>query len=199
MRLILASQSAARRALLEAAHIQFEAIPAHIDEAAIKAAERQRGSSAEVIAHRLAHDKAETIARANPDALVIGSDQVLECADGTLLDKPQTIDRLKSQLALLAGTTHQLHAAAVIIGQGRLLWSGIETVRLTMRPLAEADIATYVQQCDPSVLHCVGGYQIEGYGVTLFDQIEGSYFAILGLPLLPLLTALRTLTPTARP
>ncbi len=187
MTLILASTSATRRALLSAAGIAHEAIAPGVDETAAKAALADLGGRA--LADALAELKAIKISRRHPDALVVGCDQTLERDDGMVFDKPG--DAFADQLRALAGRTHRLHAAAVVAVDGVAVWRHIETATLTMRALSEAFIADYVAHEGAAVAGCVGGYRIEGRGVQLFDRVEGSHFAILGLPMLPLLGWLR--------
>ena len=189
MTIVLASQSAARRAMLDAAGIRYEAVTARIDEAAARDALRAAGHGARDLTDSLAELKAARVAPSRPDAIVIGCDQTLERDDGVMFDKPG--DDLADQLHALSGRVHRLHSAAVAVEQGRPVWRHVETVTLTMRVLSASFIATYVETEGPHVAGCVGGYRIEGPGIHLFSHIRGSHFAILGLPLLPLLTWLR--------
>ncbi|MEA3049886.1 MAG: nucleoside triphosphate pyrophosphatase [Sphingomonadales bacterium] len=190
MKLLLASRSAARRAMLEAAGIPFEAVEAELDEEAGKAGLWGAGFDARGVAEELAQLKALSV-RAGPGDLVLGCDQTLERADGTLLSKPASRDEARGQLESLCGATHQLHSAAVIAEGGAGVWWGCETVSLTMRSFSDAFLDAYLDSEWEHVRWSVGGYRIEGPGVQLFDRIEGSHFAILGLPLLPLLAYLR--------
>ena len=188
MRLILASKSAARRAMLNEAGVSFEAVSAEIDEEAVKL--KLHGFAAQDMAAALAEAKALTL-RSISDALILGCDQTLQCESGEMLHKPESLDELATQLHMLSGTTHQLHSAAVVVENGVIVWRATESVSLRMRALSDAFIASYVRDYGADVMNCVGGYQIEGVGVQLFEQIEGSHFAILGLPLLRLLGYLR--------
>lgn len=190
MKLVLASRSAARRHMLEAAGLAFEVRTGAGDEEAAKRRLRGEGLEAHPLALALAEYKASD-APAGAGELVLGADQTLECDDGTMLDKPDTPETLARQLHRLAGRTHFLHSAAAIVESGRLVWSEAQSVALTMRPLGESFIASYVEREYEAVRFNVGGYRIEGPGVQLFERIEGSHFAILGLPLLPLLGYLR--------
>jgi septum formation protein len=190
MKLLLASKSAARRAMLGAAGVPFEAVEAELDEAAAKAGLWSAGFDARGVAEELAQLKALS-AQAAPGDLVLGSDQTLEMDDGTLLGKPASRDEARRQLLALAGATHKLHSAAVIVEAGQAVWWASETVELTMRPLGDAYIETYLDAEWEQIRWSVGGYRIEGPGAQLFDRIEGSHFAILGMPLLPLLAYLR--------
>ena len=190
MRLLLASKSATRRQMLEAAGVPFEAVDTAADEDDAKSRLRAEGLGALDLALALAEAKALS-ANVSAGELVLGADQTLECEDGTMLDKPRSPEELAGQLRRLAGRTHFLHAAGVLVESGRTVWSEAQSVAMTLRPLSDAFIATYVAQEYPDVRFNVGGYRIEGSGVQLFDRIEGSHFAILGLPLLPLLDYLR--------
>lgn len=190
MRLLLASKSAARRAMLEAAGIPFEAVEAELDEAAAKAGLWGAGFDARGVAEELAQLKALSVVAGEGD-LVLGSDQTLERDDGTLLGKPQSREEARGQLLSLAGGTHRLHSAAVIVENGQAVWSVIETVELTMRSLGDAFLEAYLDREWEQIRWSVGGYRIEGPGAQLFERINGSHFAILGMPLLPLLAYLR--------
>lgn len=190
MKLLLASRSAARRAMLEAAAIPFEAVAADVDEDAAKAGLEGAGFDPRGIAEELAQLKALSVGNAG-GALVLGSDQTLELADGNMLSKPASRAEAFRQLRMLSGTTHYLHAAAVIAEQGEAVWFHCETVEMTMRPISDAFLESYLDHEYEQIRWSVGGYRIEGSGVQLFDRIQGSHFAILGMPLLPLLSYLR--------
>ena len=190
MRLLLASKSAARRAMLEAAGVPFEPVEAELDEEAAKAGLESAGFDAIGVAEELAQLKALSV-EAGADALVLGCDQVLEREDGSILSKPASRDDLLRQLRSLSGATHRLHSAAVVCENGEAKWWAIESASLTMRPLGDAFLRDYLDREWEHVRWNVGGYRIEGPGVLLFEKIEGSHFAILGLPLLPLLAYLR--------
>ncbi|WP_205599546.1 Maf family protein [Sandarakinorhabdus rubra] len=191
MMLVLASQSAARRAMLTAAGVPHEALPAHVDEDGLTTALQAEGASPERIADALAELKALKISRQHPGALVLGADSVVVTADGALLAKPETRPRAEAQLRSLAGSTHQLISAAVICEGGRPVWRSAGAARLTMRALSEAFITAYLDREGTDVLGCVGCYRIEGLGAQLFSRIEGDQFVIRGLPLLPVLDYLR--------
>lgn len=189
--LILASQSPTRRRMLASAGVPHKAVSPAVDEEKAKAKLRSDGYGASDLALALALAKALSISAKRPDALVLGADQTLECDDGSIIDKAPDRAALIKQLGRLSGKTHQLHAAAVLARKGVIVWKQTETVRLTMRPLSKAFILDYVEGEGDGLLGCVGGYRIEGRGSQLFSAIEGGQFAIMGLPLLPLLDRLR--------
>lgn len=190
--LVLASQSAGRRALLAAAGVPHEAQAAGVDEEAAKESLLAGGIGARDLADALAELKALKLSARRPGDLVLGCDQTLVIDDGGRFDKARDLAELAGQLRQLSGRTHRLHSAMVIAEGGRAVWRHLETVRLTMRPLSDAFIADYLATEGEALLGCVGGYRIEGRGAQLFARIEGSHFAIIGLPLLPLLDYLRT-------
>lgn len=189
--IVLASQSASRRALLEAAQVPFEALSPGVDEEAAKEALRADGLDARQLADALAELKALRVSRRVPGGLVLGCDQTLSLDDGTMIDK--AVDRADAEhiLKLLSGGVHHLHSAAVIALNGEPIWRHIERVRMTVRPLSEAFITSYLDGDWEHCRWCVGCYRIEGPGAQLFAKVEGSQFAIQGLPLLPLLDFLR--------
>jgi septum formation protein len=176
--------------MLEAAGVRFEPVEAELDEDAAKAGLQGAGFDPVGVAEELAQLKALSVAAGDGD-LVLGCDQVLEQADGTILSKPTSREELRSQLKSLSGTTHKLHSAAVICEEGEARWWGLETATLTMRMLSDAFLDSYLEREWEHVRWNVGGYRIEGPGGQLFERIEGSHFAILGLPLLSLLAYLR--------
>ncbi|HEX8485162.1 nucleoside triphosphate pyrophosphatase [Sphingomonas sp.] len=188
--IVLASQSASRRAMLAAAGVSFEAQAAGVDEDAAKNA--LAGLSARDLADALAELKAVKVSMRRPEMLVLGSDSVVVLADGTLLDKP--VDRAEAarHLTAISGATHDLWSAAVIAEGGRAAWRHVERARMRVRTLSPAFIETYLDAEWPAIAGCVGCYRIEGPGAQLFDSIEGSQFTVLGLPLLPVLGYLRT-------
>jgi len=190
MKLLLASRSEARRRMLEAAGVPFEAAEAELDEEAAKAGLEAAGFDPRGVAEELAQLKALSVAAADED-LVIGADQTLERDDGTMLSKPSSRAEALDQLRSLSGRTHTLHSAAVVVENGEGVWWHSETVELTMRTLGRAFLEDYLEREYEAVRWSVGGYRIEGRGVQLFERIEGSHFAVLGLPLLPLLGYLR--------
>ena len=189
-RLVLASGSASRRALLAAAGLAFTVQPAAVDEDAIKQRARRDGIGPDKAALRLAGSKAGAIATQDTDALVIGADQILVC-DGTWFDKPASVAAAREQLLALRGRTHTL-VTAVLCQQGsRQLWSHVAMPRLTMRAFSDAFLDAYLEAEGTFLTTTVGAYRLEGLGVHLFSAIEGEHAAILGLPLLELLTFLR--------
>ncbi|CAD7338421.1 Maf-like protein [Sphingomonadales bacterium 56] len=189
--IVLASQSASRRALLQAAGVPFEALSPGVDEEAAKEALRADGLGARALADALAELKALRISRRVPGGLILGCDQTLSLDDGSMIDK--AVDRADAEriLRLLSGRVHHLHSAAVIVLNGEPIWRHIERVRVTVRPLSDSFIAKYLDEEWEQCRWCVGNYRIEGPGVQLFSKVEGSQFAIQGLPLLPLLDFLR--------
>jgi septum formation protein len=176
--------------MLEAAGVPYEAVSPDFDEDAAKAELSLQVLGAAALADALAERKALAVS-AEAGQLVLGSDQTLELHDGKMLSKPRSPDDLVEQLHLLSGTTHRLHSAAVVADQGRPVWRAVETVAMTVRPLSEDFIRGYVEREYETVRWSVGGYHVEGGGVHLFDSIEGSHFAVLGMSLLPLLGFLR--------
>ncbi|MGF7148328.1 septum formation protein [Sphingomonas zeicaulis] len=192
MTLVLASQSAGRRAMLEAAGVPHEAMAAGVDEETAKDSLRAGGIAPRDLADALAELKALRLSQRIPGALVLGCDQVLALDDGRMLDKPTDRDAAAAQLALLSGRTHSLFSAAVIAENGRAVWRFVDRAKLTMRPLGPMSIEAYLDAEYAHAAGCVGCYRIEGRGVQLFSRIEGSQFTIIGMPLLPLLDYLRT-------
>ncbi|WEK44503.1 MAG: Maf family protein [Candidatus Sphingomonas colombiensis] len=189
MKLILASQSASRRAMLEAAGVPFTAQPAYVDEAAAKAA--LAGRPPRDLADALAELKALKVSQRDPQALVLGSDSLAVLEDGTILDKPETREQAAEHLTLMSGKRHDLVSAAVIAEAGRPVWRQVDRARMFVRPLTPAFIEAYLDVEWPAIAGCVGCYRVEGPGVQLFSRIEGSQFTVLGMPLLPVLSYLR--------
>jgi septum formation protein len=189
-RLVLASASTARRALLEGAGLRFEALPAAVDEAAIKESAQAEGIPPADAALMLADAKAERIARRDPEALVIGCDQLLVC-DGRWYDKPPDLPAARAQLQALRGRQHELVTAIVCHRNGGRAWQHVAVPRLTMRDFSDAFLDDYLALEGEAVLGSVGAYRLEGPGIQLFARVQGDQAAILGLPLLELLGFLR--------
>ena len=190
-RLVLASSSAVRARLLANAGLEVAVDPATIDEAVIKADCRKNRRDAAECAQLLAEAKAQDVARRHPGVLVIGADQMLEC-DGRWFDKPKDRDDATAQLEALKGRQHTLITAIAVIRDSAVLWQHLQRSYLTMRQFSAAFLDRYLATMGQRILATVGGYELEGLGAQLMAQIEGDYFAILGLPLLPLLAFLRT-------
>lgn len=190
--LILASGSAARRAMLLAAGLSFEAKPADVDEEAITSAMASESDHAEAadIARVLAREKARSISLVRPDAVVIGSDQVL-AAGRRKFAKAKSLGEARQTLEALRGRSHELVSGVALAQNGEILWEAIDSAELKMRNLSDAFLDEYLQRVGNRILGSVGCYEIEGPGVQLFETIEGDIFTILGMPLLPLLGELR--------
>lgn len=186
--LLLASTSATRRGLLESAGLPVETQSPGVDERAL---EREFGAAdPATIAARLARAKAEAVARRHPGRVVLGADQVLDL-DGAALSKPADRAAALHQLARLAGRAHRLHSAFALAVNGAVVHEGLDGARLLMRPLGPEALALYLDLVGDEVWASVGVYRIEGLGLHLFEQVEGQHATILGLPLLPVLAALR--------
>lgn len=190
MKLVLASQSASRRAMLAAAGVPFEAVAAGVDEDAAKQA--LAGAAPRDLAVALAELKAVRISAREPDALALGSDSLVVLEDGAVLDKPASREEAEDHLASMSGRVHDLWSAAVIAEGGRPVWRHVERARMHVRALSYSFIKGYLDSEWPAISGCVGCYRLEGPGVQLFHRIEGSHFTVLGLPLLPVLDYLRT-------
>lgn len=191
MTLILASNSASRKAMLTAAGVPFSAETSGADEDAAKAALAANGTSPRDTADALAELKAVRVSMRHPDALVLGSDSLVALDDGGLLDKPATRADAARHLRMMSGRTHRLISAAVIAEGGRPVWRHVDTARMHVRTLSDAFIDTYLDTEWPAIAGCVGCYRIEGPGAQLFARIDGSQFTVLGMPLLPVLDFLR--------
>jgi septum formation protein len=188
--LVLASASSSRAAVLRQAGLAIRQDPAGVDEEAVKQSLRAEGADAAHVATALADLKAQQVSRRHPDAFVIGADQMLEC-NGVWFDKPPDIDHARAHLMSLRGRTHELITAAVVVRSGARLWQHVDRAALTMRPFSDAFIEHYLQAAGDEVCSTVGAYRLEGTGAQLFSRVEGDFFTILGLPLLPLLDILR--------
>ncbi|MDP1554970.1 MAG: Maf family protein [Hyphomonas sp.] len=185
----LASGSASRRALLTAAGVTAESATPNVDEESYRTALRADGVPVRDQAMQLAELKAVRVSQARP-GLVIGGDQMLALGEEAF-DKPRDLAEAKRHLIRLSGKSHTLETAIVVCEDGRPVWRHLARPKLTMRPLTPEFIDDYVDRCGESLLSTVGAYQLEGLGAQLFSRIDGDYFSILGLPLLPLLDYLR--------
>ncbi len=187
--LLLASASPFRRRLLDAAGVPFRVVPADVDESVLK-----RGLAGTVgpegLAEALAAAKAEAVSARHPGDLVIGADQVLALGD-ELFGKPADLAAARAQLERLRGRTHRLLSAVALAQGGRVVWAKVESASLTMRDFSASFLDEYVAGRGERLLATAGAYEIEGLGIQLFDKVEGDYFTIIGLPLLPLLAELR--------
>lgn len=190
MELILASQSASRRALLEGAGLRFHALPAAVDEATLKESARAEGMDVADTATMLADAKAARIARKHPEAVIIGADQILVC-EGEWFDKPEDVEAARRHLQRLRNRAHELVTSVVVWREGERAWHHIARPRLAMRDFSDAFLDDYLAREGAFVTQSVGAYRLEGLGVQLMRDIRGEHSAILGLPLLPLLAYLR--------
>jgi septum formation protein len=188
--IVLASASTTRLDMLRAAGVGVASDPAAIDEAQAKRALKAAGADTAAAAESLAELKAQRVSRRHPTALVIGADQILDC-ENRWFDKPRTRGEARDQLLALRGRAHELVSAAVVVRNGSRLWHHVDRARLAMRPFSDAFLDWYIVAAGDGLLDTVGGYRVEGVGAQLFHRIEGDYFTILGLPLLPLLDFLR--------
>lgn len=191
-RLILASKSASRRALMTGAGLDYEAVTANIDERAVEEPLLARGAHPDEVARGLAEAKALAVSEQHPDAFVIGSDQTLSLGE-RIFHKPRNMAEAADHIRAFSGQTHHLNCGVAIARNGNVEWSDVSIARMTMRPISEAFLSRYLDLSGEGILQSVGAYQFEGPGVQLFDRIEGDYFTILGLPMLTLLAGLRTL------
>lgn len=191
--LILASGSRARRDMMERSGLSFKVVPSQVDEAAVRDAMQASAgvvTSPCEVAELLARAKALDVSRNFPSAVVIGADQVLSIGSDTL-KKPRDRNEARATLAQLRGRTHELHSAVAIAEAGSVAWSASDTARLTMRNFTDEFVEYYLRREGDAVLEAVGAFRLEAIGVQLFEQIEGDYFTILGLPLLKLMAQLR--------
>jgi septum formation protein len=190
--LILASASAARRDLLQAAGLDFRVQPSSVDEPAIRLELQRRPETLTParVAEQLAFAKARQVSGENRHSLVIGADQVLAVGDG-MLSKPRSMAEARDMLLELRGRTHHLYTSVALAASGEVSWTHSETAALTMRQFSPAFLDDYLARCGARACNSPGAYEIESLGIQLFERIEGDYFAILGLPLVPLLGELR--------
>ena len=189
-KIILASGSPFRKAMLVNAGVAIEAVPADVDERALEAP--LQGVAPEDVAAILAEAKATEVSERKPGALVLGCDQTLSLGD-EVFHKPADMEGARRHLLALSGKTHQLNSAAVLVRNGKVFWRHVGIANLTMRKLDPAFIGRHLARVGAKALSSVGAYQIEGEGIQLFEKIEGDYFTIVGLPLLPVLAELRSL------
>lgn len=193
-KLILASASTVRQTLLRNAGLAFEAVDSRADEDAIKAGfaegDLERDAATDALALKLAEEKALAVSARFPGALVIGADQILSCM-GKRYDKPKSMAEARANLIEFRGRPHILHSGLVLVKDGGIAWRHSARATLTMRDFSDAFLDHYLAEVGSMVMKSVGCYQLEGPGVQLFEKIEGDYFSILGLPLLPLLAELR--------
>lgn len=185
-RLILASKSAARRAVLTEAGVPFTVHVADVDEDALKTP----GVDPVELAVELARAKALAVSRHDAEAWVLGADQTL-AFDGGLVSKAPTLAAARERLIAMRGRTHQLHSGAALARNGQVVWSGVDTVEMRMRDFSDAFLDSYLAAEGEALLTCVGSYRLEGLGSQLFEAVEGDYFTVLGLPLWPVLAELR--------
>lgn len=189
-KLILASKSPFRAALLKNAGIIFSMESADIDERAVEAPLYLSGATPEEVAQILAEAKAIAVSEKNPNSVVIGCDQTLSLGDD-IFHKPVDMEAARRQLLAFSGKTHQLNSAVVLVKNGVPLWRHVSVARMSMRALSPEFVGRYLGKVGDIALSSVGAYQVEGVGIQLFEKIEGDYFTIVGLPLLPLLAELR--------
>jgi septum formation protein len=187
-KLVLASGSAGRRALMTAAGLRFTVQPASVNEVAVKRAMQNEGAAPDAVALILAAEKARSVSA--PGAVVIGADQILVC-NGEWYDKPGNLDGVMEHLLRLRGRPHTLHTAVCCWQDGKPLWKEVSRSELTMREFSTSFLETYLEHEGEACQDCVGAYRFEGLGVHLFERVEGEQAAILGLPMLPLLGFLR--------
>jgi len=192
MSLILASNSASRRAMLAGAGVEFEPIPAGLDERALEQELAHAGANPAAVALALAEAKARAVSRQWPGRLVLGGDSLVEVG-GQRFDKPLSREQAAAHLAFFSGQTMQMHSSAALVRDEDLLWHHGQSARLRVRRLSGQFITDYLDCEWPGVADCVGVFRIEGLGVQLFEAIEGDHFTVLGMPLLAVLGGLRAL------
>lgn len=190
MEVVLASESASRARMLRDAGLTFKIVPAYVDEDSVKKSLKAENADALNAAETLAELKAVKVSNQHAAALVVGADTILDFK-GTWFDKPVDLDHAKAHLMTLRGQTHHLATAVVIALGGKRIWHARDRSELTMRHFSDDFIEKYIETVGTGILTSVGAYQLEGYGAHLFERINGDFFSILGLPLLPLLSFLR--------
>ena len=188
--LVLASAASVRAAMLRAAGLSFTIQPARVDEGAVKDAMRAEDPEGRETARALAMLKARRVSAGAPGAFVIGADQLLVCGD-EWFDKPVDVEDARGQLKRLRGRRHTLVTAVSVVRDEAEIWGEVVCPQLTMRPFSDAFLERYLEWAGDGILACVGGYEAEGLGAQLLAEIEGEWFAVLGLPLMPLLAFLR--------
>lgn len=187
-RLILASKSAARRAMLADAGVSFSVQATDVDEDAVKATHDPADAAG--LAVELARVKALAVSRHDADAWVLGADQTL-AFDGGLVSKAPSLEAARDRLMAMRGRVHHLHSGAALARNGQIVWSGVDTATMRVRDFSPAFLDAYLAAEGEGLLHCVGSYRLEGMGSQLFEAVEGDYFTVLGLPLWPVLAELR--------
>jgi septum formation protein len=187
-RLILASKSAARRAMLDGAGVPFSVQVADVDEDAVKAVHDPADAAG--LAVELARIKALAVSRHDTDAWVLGADQTL-AFDGGLISKARSLDEARARLSAMRGKPHALHSGAALARNGQIVWSGVDTALMQVRTFSDAFLDAYLAAEGEGLLSSVGSYKLEGVGSQLFDSIDGDYFTVLGMPLWPVLAELR--------
>lgn len=187
-RLMLASKSAARRAMLDGAGVPFSVEVADVDEAAVKAAHDPADAAG--LAEELARVKALAVSRRDPEAWVLGADQTL-AFDGGLVSKAGSAAEARARLSSMRGRTHHLHSGAALARNGQVVWSGVDTAAMRVRDFSDAFLDAYLAAEGEALLACVGSYRLEGMGAQLFEAVDGDYFTVLGMPLWPVLAELR--------
>ncbi|MCH9764721.1 MAG: Maf family nucleotide pyrophosphatase [Alphaproteobacteria bacterium] len=190
--LVLASGSRIRRSLLQSAGVSFTVAPADLDERAIRDSLGNAPGCAgpDDVAAALASAKAKSISKEHPDALVIGCDQTL-FFENKLFEKPKDLEAARANLIAFRGKTHQLYSAVALVDGGAIVWSRVARADLTVRDFSDDFIEEYLARLGNAALESLGGYHLEALGIQLFDRIDGDYFTVLGLPLLPLIKELR--------
>lgn len=189
-KVVLASGSRSRARMLANAGVSFTAHAASVDEATIKTSMQATGADIATVAEILAATKAQQVSRNHKDGLIIGADQMLVC-EGEWYDKPASLQEARDHLNKLRGKTHELISSVCVVQDGVVLWHHVGRAKITMRLFSDAFIDDYIKNMGEEILATVGGYELEGLGAQLFSKVDGDYFTILGMPLLPLLDFLR--------